>query len=81
MKITEISRSFSKTIQEEPFEPLSVFAAYKAEVDEKDNLKEVSEKLHNLAQEDVRKVTDMWTNKRAALKRQRQQEALNQPPF
>ena len=84
MKITEIVRSFSKTFQEEKFEPFSVFASYKAELEGDESpkeIKETSEKLYELAQKDVRTITDMWTNKRAALKRKREEAELNKSPW
>jgi predicted AAA+ superfamily ATPase len=67
MKITEITRSFSKTIQEKQFEPISIFASYKAEVDEKDDIKEVSAELYKNAMNDVgieisKKSYEIWTN-------------------
>lgn len=72
MKITEISRSFSKTFQEKQFEPFNVFASYHGELDGTETPEEVkrfSEKLQGLAEEDVRAITDLWTNKREAKKR------------
>lgn len=67
MKILEITRSFSKTIQERPFEPISIFASYKAEVDEKDDIKKVSAELYKNAMNDVgedisKKAYEIWTN-------------------
>lgn len=76
-KITEIARSFSKTIQEKQFEPLSVFASYKGELDGTETPEEVmefSKKLYELAKEDVRSTTDLWTDKREAMKRIKERE-------
>lgn len=76
-KITEVARSFSKTIQEKQFEPLSVFASYKGELDGTETPEQVrafSEHLQALATEDVRSYTDLWTNKREALARKKERE-------
>lgn len=57
MKITEIARSFSKTLQEEPYSPISIFASYKGELDGSETpeeIKKFSDSLYNLAEEDVR---------------------------
>lgn len=57
MKITEICRSASKTIQEENYQPFSVFASYKGELngDESDEeIKQFSTRLYILAEKDVR---------------------------
>lgn len=72
MKITEITRSFSKTFQEKDYEPFNVFCSVKAELGEGDDPAKVSDALHEMAQADVRRITDMWTNKRAAMKRVRE---------
>ena len=70
MKITEVARSFSKTFQEKDFEPFNVFASYKGEVQgTPEEIREFSEYLSKLAEEDVRRITDLWTNKREAKKR------------
>lgn len=57
MKITEIARSFSKTIQEESYSPISIFASYKGELDGSETpeeIKKFSDSLYNLAEKDVR---------------------------
>lgn len=71
MKIIEISRSFSKKIQEAQFEPFEVFASYKAEVGETENLPEMSNKLFKMAVDDVGlalsdKYFEKWTNPQRA---------------
>lgn len=56
-KITEVCRSFSKTIQEEAYSPISIFASYKGELDGSETpeeIKKFSDSLYNLAEEDVR---------------------------
>jgi len=74
MKITEITRSFSKTIQEKQFEPINVFASYKAEVSEKDDLEKVSQELYEKAVNDVgvaisEAMWERWTNPQKAVKK------------
>jgi hypothetical protein len=57
MKITEICRSASKTIQEENYHPFSVFASYKGELDgteTPEEIKQFSNHLYALAEKDVR---------------------------
>ena len=57
MKITEIARSFSKTLQEEPYSPISIFASYKGELDgieTPEEIKQFSTRLYVLAEKDVR---------------------------
>ena len=57
MKITEICRSASKTIQEENYQPFSVFASYKGELDGSETpeqIKQFSTRLYVLAEKDVR---------------------------
>ena len=69
-KITEISRSFSKTIQERQYEPISIFSSYKGELDGSETpeqIKEFSESLYILAMNDVglaysEKEYQRWTN-------------------
>ena len=59
MKISEITRSFSAKKQISSYEPIEIFASVKAEVDEKDNLEEVSKKLYLMAMNSVGKdITD-----------------------
>lgn len=53
MIIKEIARSFSKTLQEKDYEPVNVFASYKAELSETDNPEEVSKELYEKAVNDV----------------------------
>lgn len=79
IKIKEISRSFSKTFQEAQFEPFNVFASYKGELEGDETAEEVvqaSDYLYELAQEDVRRITDMWTNRREANKRMRESKEV-----
>jgi hypothetical protein len=85
MKITEITRSFSKTIQEKQFEPISFFASYKAEVDENDDLKKVSAELYENAIDDVgiaidKKLYERWTNPQKVV-REKVKEDLKDLPF
>jgi len=57
MKITEICRSASKVIQEESYQPFSVFASYKGELDGNETpeeIKQFSNRLYALAEKDVR---------------------------
>lgn len=57
MRITEITRSFSKTIQEEAYSPISLFASYKGELDgteTPEQIKQFSNRLYFLAEKDVR---------------------------
>jgi hypothetical protein len=78
-KIKEIARSFSKTFQEKQFEPFQVFASYKGELEGNETPEEVrefSEKLQALAEEDVRRITDMWTNRRAANIRRKEEKEV-----
>lgn len=56
-KITEVVRSFSKTIQEEAYSPISIFASYKGELDGSETpeqIKQFSTRLYVLAEKDVR---------------------------
>lgn len=56
-KITEVARSFSKTIQEEAYSPISIFASYKGELDgteTPEQIKQFSAHLYTLAEKDVR---------------------------
>lgn len=56
-KITEVVRSFSKTIQEEAYSPISIFASYKGELDgteTPEQIKQFSAQLYFLAEKDVR---------------------------
>jgi hypothetical protein len=67
MKKIEIARSFSKTIQESAYEPVNVFASYKAEVEEGESISEVSDRLYQMAVDDVGmaisdKLWEKWTN-------------------
>ena len=55
-KITEISRSFSQTRQYKQFEPVNIFASYKAELNGNETveeLREISRELYQKAQTDV----------------------------
>ena len=74
MKIIEIARSFSKTIQEKQFEPINIFASYKAEVSENEDVEKVSKILFKKAVDDVgiamtEKPWEMWTNPPKAARR------------
>lgn len=56
MKITEISRSFSRKIQTQQFENADIFSSYKGELDGTETEEEVkafSNKLFSMAQHDV----------------------------
>ena len=60
-KIIEVSRSFQKTVQEEAYSPISLFASYKGELDgteTDEEIKKFSNKLFALAQRDVREEQD-----------------------
>ena len=55
--VSEISRSFSRKIQIEQYEPVEIFASYKGELngDESDEeIKQFSTRLYVLAEKDVR---------------------------
>ena len=74
MKIIEIARSFSKTIQEKQFEPINIFASYKAEVSEGEDVEKMSKILFKKAVDDVgiamtEKPWEMWTNPPKAARR------------
>ena len=56
-KIVEISRSFSRKIQIEQYEPVEIFASYKGELDGNESdeeIKHFSTRLYILAEKDVR---------------------------
>lgn len=56
-KITEISRSFSRKIQIEQYEPVEIFSSYKGELDGNESdeeIKQFSNRLYVLAEKDVR---------------------------
>lgn len=79
MKIIEIARSFSKTIQEKQFEPINIFASYKAELDENDDIEKVSKELYEKAVNDVglaisEKMWEKWTNPQKAVRKQVKEE-------
>ena len=55
-KIVEISRSFSRKIQIEQYEPVDIFASYRGELDgteTEEEIKKFSHDLSALAQRDV----------------------------
>lgn len=55
-KIVEISRSFSRKIQIEQYEPVDIFSSYKGELDgteSEEEIKKFSHDLSALAQRDV----------------------------
>lgn len=57
-KVIEIARSFSQTVQYKQFEPISIFASYKGELDGSEDgntIREYSEYLYRLSKEDVLK--------------------------
>lgn len=57
MRITEISRSFSRKIQIEQYEPVEIFSSYKGELDgteTPEQIKQFSAQLYVLAEKDVR---------------------------
>lgn len=57
MRITEISRSYSRKIQIEQYEPVEIFASYKGELDGNETpeeIKQFSIRLYVLAEKDVR---------------------------
>jgi hypothetical protein len=78
-KITEIIRSFSKTIQEEAYSPISLFASYKGELDgteTPEQIKQFSNRLYFLAEKDVREEQARIENAKI------QEEHLGgEPPF
>jgi hypothetical protein len=85
MKIIEISRSFSRKIQLNQFEPIELFCSYKAEVDENDDLAKISHELYTKAMNDVfveiaEKGWEIWTNPQKVV-RQNVKEKLNTKPF
>ena len=54
--VSEISRSFSRKIQIEQYEPVEIFASYKGELDGTENEEEIKKFSHDLsalAQRDV----------------------------
>jgi len=56
MKIIEVSRSYSRTIQYKQFEPISSFASYKAELtgeESKEDVEKISNELFRLSYLDV----------------------------
>lgn len=79
MKITEITRSFSKTIQEEAYSPISLFASYKGELDgteTPEQIKQFSAHLYTLAEKDVRE-----EQKRQETTKKRKEELSGESPF
>lgn len=79
MRITEITRSISKTIQEKDYEPVNVFASAKAEVDATDDIKTVSQALAEFVQDQVgvtlsNKDYEKWTNPQAFLRRKQKEK-------
>lgn len=79
MKITEITRSFSKTLQEKQFEPINIFASYKGELDGTETPEEIekfSEELFQLAKATVQKHQTAFENPKKYIK-----EVINQDPF
>lgn len=79
MKITEITRSFSRKIQIEQYEPIEIFASYKGEFDgteTPEQIKQFSEHLYTLAEKDVRE-----EQKRQELVKIRKEELGGEPPF
>ena len=86
MKIIEISRSFSKKVQEKQYEPYEVFASYKAEVTEKEagDVAMLSNKLFKLAVDDVgvalrERYFEKWTNPAKAVKGISEGKDYNEP--
>ena len=78
-KITEIIRSFSKTIQEEAYSPISIFASYKGELDgteTPEQIKQFSEHLYTLAEKDVRE-----EQSRQETMKKREKELSGEIPF
>ena len=66
-KVIEVSRSFSRKIQLNQFEPIELFCSYKATLDEGDDLEKVSHELYRRAMNDVfveieEKKWETWTN-------------------
>lgn len=66
----EIARSFNKTIQLSPFEPINTFMSIKVEIDDGSNdfeIKRKSEKIYKLCKEtvesDVEKIIKKRDNK------------------
>lgn len=56
MKIIEVSRSYSRTIQAKQYEPISAFSSYKAELtgeESKEEVEKISNELFRLSYLDV----------------------------
>lgn len=78
-KITEVVRSFSKTIQEEAYSPISLFASYKGELDGTETPGEIrafSDRLFILAEQDVRQ-----EQSRQETTKKREKELGGEAPF
>ena len=61
IKVIEVVRSFNQTKQLKQYEPVSAFASYKAELtgeETKEEIKAISEELHELAEQSVQDVVN-----------------------
>lgn len=79
MKIIEISRSFSRKIQIEQYEPIEIFASYKGELDGSETpeqIQQFSAHLYALAERDVRE-----EQKRQETIKTRKEELSGESPF